>query len=291
MKNRFPTVRSGCWALISLAALAIAATATAETRTTRERVVDRLLDSSGLEGVIENRADDVVEGLVRSGTYFPAYQMPVLRRIAQKHFGESVLRAAIEARFDQRLTVAHARAVLDWWKSPTGRKVMALERSARSAGRFASVREANASSSAGTRRQLFEKLQNALRMNEFAADLTFEPPIATFIGAATARGEATPTAIGKFRAERDAERAEAIREIRRTNLAWQSKILAPMSYEELNEYLAFVESPSGQWYRDAVQDSLLGTLVDASRAFGEEFGAYRVREKAAPAKARAHGDR
>ena len=44
---------------------------------------------------------------------------------------------------------------------------------------------------------------------------------------------------------------DTMREIRRVNLAAMAKMLTSMSDAELRKYLAFVESPSGQWYRDA----------------------------------------
>ncbi len=278
--------------LVLAASVFFASTAIAETRSTRERVVDRLLKAAGIDSLVRDQAAGVVQGLIQSGAAADPAALKRAERLAQKHFSEDVLRTSIERRFDKHLTVEHARTVLDWMKTPTARKALALERASdnpeRSAQLIASTEGFDPRSMNAARRDLLTRFDRASETSEFAADLMTETAIAAFVGVVEATGGVDEADVAKFRMQIHSTRPQVLRDIRRFGLAYNSKLYESLSNDELASYLQFAETPSGQWYVKALRQSVVSAMTDASRSFGRDLGALAKQDAAVPAKAAGH---
>jgi hypothetical protein len=241
--------------------------------------MDEIFFLSGLEAQLDVVGENLEMALGPQIQQLPPAQGQALQSAVLREFAADALQREVEEYLERAYQPQHAARVLEWLRSPIGRRIAKLDlAAARPEGATAMQRYAEDLGSnppPATRVSLIRQLDAATGMTDFTVDAALTSALATALGA---NGALPPVRRG---AESDIRAAvEAQRQVLRPDI--ERMITASMLYSyqnlgdgELLSYIDFSNSEAGRWYHESVKRALLDTLEGAStrvgRAVAETF--------------------
>ena len=234
------------------------------------RVLDDLLERSGLRVQLENLTAGVRAQFVRAHRRQSGQDQITINRIVAEHFAADGLYAKIRLEFLKSLEPARLEQALAWYDSPLGRRIMGQELAALvAAGGPDAIADLEKNRPSSRRLELIERLDTAGGASETTVDVT----VAIVRSLTVAFQPGLPAVAKLSRGELDKQIAQArnrtLEDMRR--LCRVSMLLAyrDLTDDELDQYVRFVESASGQWYMNVMNSALLaavGVAADATAA-------------------------
>ncbi len=262
-----------------------AAIATAAAEDERGEVVRRLLVASGTDAVIDSFIASVTEQMQMRASELAGGEGPFLREAFEAVFAPGPMRQRVIEHFEEHWDATHARAALDWFESPFGKKVRAEEAYAQSA-------------------------EAERPMRDFVAAMESEPPnpdrVALAIGINRARASSTlsyrllyefmlglsQATIATSPTEGAMPTPQEIEASVREQLGALEPVLAEqmavfytfmgrnLTLDENRAYLEHVESQAGQWFYPEMSHGLVEAMGRAGQAFGMHVTAHMERVRA-----------
>lgn len=241
-------------------------------------MADALVSKSGLADQLPSIAPSVATGL----TTHPGFasnlgeqELQIVLKAFSRAFAPTRLAAEISADLQGRLKPEVAKAALQWLESDVGRKITALEDTAarQAADSTAMERAQELYQRLSPRRaERYERLAKASEVAESSAQLLVNTSVATAYGVASTTGSKTPPDLDLIRREYARNREDLV-----DTLRGQFNVLFASAYEtlpegELDAYLAFVESPQGRSYHQAMSAAIEQAMVKATRDAGQQIG-------------------
>ncbi len=265
---------------ILLAALALRADA-APTPNDPKGQMDEIFFLSGLEAQLEVVGESLEAALGPQMQHLPTAQGQALQTAVLREFAADALQREVERHLERAYQPQHAEPVLQWLRSPIGRRIAKLDlAAARPEGAAALQRYADnlgSNPAPAPRVSLIRQLDAATGMTDFTVDAALTSALATALGANAALPPERRAAESDIRATVEVQR-EALRpEMERMITASMLYTYQSLGDGELRSYIDFSNSEAGRWYHESVKRALLDTLEGAStrvgRAVAATFGA------------------
>ncbi len=259
--------------------LAMVSGAAAVAAEDRAEVVERLLDLSGMNTMVDGFLAAANQQLAAQAGQLEESQGRHLQEIMKAVFAPEQIRAAVGASIAGGYDDVHAAAVLEWYGSELGSRVRAEEERAQRpefAVELARFIEASQAESPNPERV---KIAGAIEQGQQAGLLSLR--LVTELLRGMLRG-ATVMAPGDARVPTSNEIE--------TVLAQQVGQLGPalelqmalsflfsgrnLSVAENRRYLEYVESDAGQWFYERTRDGLANAMARSGRAFGDHTAVW-----------------
>jgi hypothetical protein len=203
-------------------------------------------------------------------------------------FGADALQREVEKHLERAYQPRHAVRVLQWLRSPTGRRIAKLDLAAAKPEGAAALehyaRNLETDPPPVTRVSLIRQLDAATGMTDFTVDAALTSALATALGANAALPPANRGAESEIRAAVEAQRNALRPEIEMMITASMLYSYQSLGDGELLSYIDFSNSEAGRWYHESVKRALLNTLEGASTRVGRAVAAaFSAAEDPVPA--------
>jgi hypothetical protein len=239
--------------------------------------MDEIFFLSGLEAQLEIVGESLGAAIGPQVQHLPSAQGQALENALRREFGADALQREVERHLELAYQPQQAPRVLQWLRSPLGRRIAKLDlAAARPEGAAALEQYARTLGSQpppAPRVSLIRQLDAATGMTDFTVDAALTSALATALGA---NGALPPARRGEESEIRAA--IEAQRDVLRPEI--EAMITASMLYsyqslqdDELIRYIDFSNSEAGHWYHESVKRALLDTLEGASTRVGRAVAA------------------
>jgi hypothetical protein len=234
--------------------------------------LNTLLGRSGLRTQLESLSAGVrLQFLMGRGRLSSEDRLTVDRIVSQR-FSAAALYARMRLEFEKNLESARLAKALQWYESPLGKRITGLELASLTpdAGQTPDVEGRRAS-----QRRL--DLLGRLDASGGASDTTVDVTMAIVGSLARAFQPVLPAVARLSRGQLEQELTQVrnltLERIRRACLLNMLSAYRDLTDEELEQYVAFVESQGGQWYMGVMNSSLLIAVDAAAEATATELAA------------------
>lgn len=242
------------------------------------QTAEALVKASGLTDQLPSIAPSVATGLTTNPGFasnLSEEQLQIVLHAFSNAYAPTRLAADIAAELPAGLKQDAAQEALKWFESDLGRKITALEdASSKAAADPATLEQAQELYQRLSPRRIerYQRLIKASDVAESSAQLVIDTAIGTTYGVASTTGSTTPPNLDEIRTEISRKREDMVEQLR-----GQFSVLFASAYQslpesELDEYLAFVESPSGQAFHKAMAAAIDRALIKAAREAGKQIG-------------------
>ena len=236
------------------------------------RALDDLLERSGLRVQLESLTAGIRAQFVRAHRRQSGQTQITINRIVAEHFAADGLYTKIRLEFLKSLEPSRLEQALAWYDSPLGRRIIGQELAALvAAGGPEAVADLEKNRPSSRRLELIERLDTGGGASETTVDVT----VAIVRSLTVAFQPGLPAVAKLSRGELDKQIAQArnrtLEDMRR--LCRVSMLLAyrDLTDDELDQYVRFVESASGQWYMNLMNSALLNAVGAAADATAAEL--------------------
>jgi hypothetical protein len=253
--------------------------------------MDEIFFLSGLEAQLDVVGESLGAAIALQIQHLPPAQGQALERAVLREFSADALQREVERYLERAHQSRHAELVLQWLRSPIGRRIAKLDlAAARPEGAPALQTHAlniGSNPPSAARVSLIRELDAATGMTDFTVDAALTSALATTLGANAELPPAKQGVESDIRASVEAQRGVLRPEIEK--MTTSSMLYSYQSLEdgELRSYIDFSNSEAGRWYHESVKSALLSTLEGAStrvgRAVAQVFGATGDPVPASPA--------
>ena len=228
---------------------------------------------SGLERQIPLVGSQIAQQLHSESNGIPATIRLKMAAVARRTFDPQRMKAEILADLRAKWNPTLAGEALKWLRSPIGRRVIQMEEAA-STPEAQRAQEAFAASFAATppdpkRVEWARQLDQATRATEISLGIMSTMARAIVRGAAAAHPG--PASLQDLESELDAQRPSMKRTAEAYSLIGILYAYRELSPEHFREYLAFFDSPAGQWYQQFVGAAYQRSMEKASEKFAAEL--------------------
>lgn len=186
-------------------------------------------------------------------------------------YGIDRLRRLGLAQVARSLDEAQVQAMQRWFDSPLARKLAEVEKAA--SARQTDLREVMKQGTdvfdqlPPARQGLLRQLLKETRSDEAMVEVALHTLVGTYRGVTAARPEAAHLSIDEVKTTLGKERAAMLEAYAKLILASFAQAYAPMSDEELGQYVAFLKSPVGRRHTQLALRSLRLALDDGEAWF------------------------
>lgn len=181
-------------------------------------------------------------------------------------FASAKLRDSIIKTVAERLSVANAKSVAEWYESENAKKMLALEAAARTANHADAVKKGidlNASQ-AKERTQQLKAMIEASRAAEFVANLSINMAVSAAVSAASATSSAAPPTFTQLREAALRDRDSLVKSITDVMHAVYASTYEKATDRELAAYLSYLQSPAGAQFASAIVEAFDRAMAAAS---------------------------
>lgn len=199
--------------------------------------------------------------------------LDTVRRSIGEIYGAARMREAVRRQLASNLSSADLNEDLAWLATPFAQRVTAMEEAAASADKIverARAADAKFASLGIARRKLLERMIEASDAAEMHAQIFVNQLMAVSRAIAAASGQ-RETDAATMAPQLDLLRAQLKGSIAPRLLADLALIYDELSDAELEQYLAFIESPAGRRTARAVNAALAAVLSDAAEQLGQSL--------------------
>ena len=272
---------------VLLAALALRADAAPAPNDLRGQM-DEIFFLSGLEAQLDVVGESLGAAIAPQVQHLPPAQGQALESAVLREFGADALQREVEKHLERAYQPQHAARVLQWLRSPTGRRIAKLDLAAAKPEGAAALeryaRNLGADPPPATRVSLIRQLDAATGMTDFTVDAALTSALATALGANGALPPERRGAESDIRAAVEAQRIALRPEIEMMITASMLYSYQSLGDGELLSYIDFSNSEAGHWYHESVKRALLNTLEGASTRVGRAVAAtFSAAEDPVPA--------
>ena len=246
----------------------------------KSSLLDALIKKSGISKQVSYFPEHLQAGMSQAQAQQPKLtptEMAGLNALMVSSFNANTMLADVKNHLDEKMTSAEIRTILEWLDSPLGKKITQLEEKA-------STPEAQAQIAA----QYSELQKQTTRLNQMnrldLATNATDGAVALIQNLGVAMAVAM-TANAPAGVEVSVDEIQAAMQQNAPNIkaAMQPQVIASFLYsyrslrtEELNKYIAFAESASGQKYHATAMDALSLAMNNAAKKLGAEIGHTRA---------------
>ena len=239
--------------------------------------MDEIFFLSGLEAQLDVVGESLGAAIGPQIQHLPLAQGQALESAVLREFGAEALQREVERHLERAYQSQHAELVLQWLRSPVGRRIAKLDlAAARPEGAAALqsyARNLGSNPPPATRVSLIRQLDAATGMTDFTVDAALTSALATALGANGALPPAKQGAESDIRAAIEAQRDALRPEIEMMITASMLYSYQSLGDGELRNYTDFSNSEAGRWYHESVKRALLDTLEGASTRVGRAVAA------------------
>jgi hypothetical protein len=231
--------------------------------------LDNLLGHSGLKVQLESLSAGVRVQFLRGRGRLSGEDRVTIDRIVSERFAAEALYARIEREFERNFDGRKLAEALEWYGSPLGKRITGLELAALVGGAHASELE----NIRPTSRRL--ELLQRLDVGGGASETTVDVTLVIVRNMVRAFQPVLPTAVRLSRDQLEDNiaqvRSRMLDQIRQACLVTMLFAYRELSDEELDRYVQFVDSESGQWYMSLMNSALLTAVDRAAEATAAEL--------------------
>ncbi len=271
-----------CVAILALSASAISARAEAPDK------ISELMEVAGIDSSFDNLGDGLAAGMRQTSGAFSEnqrYREKVLAGIeaaAALAFAPEKLKSELREPLGEKLSEADLGAIIAFYKSPLGARMVALAKAANTPEFQSKIRGMagellESLTDQPERADVLITLDNSLRLTENAANLAFGLARAMAVGMAAADEKTTSLSEEALAAMDDALKKARPKMTERMKQGIMASLIytyREASVEDLRNYLKFMTSPAGKKFNEAFTSAFAQVLLKA----GDEFGHALIKE-------------
>jgi tetratricopeptide (TPR) repeat protein len=249
-----------------------------------ERLIHDALALSGTRLQIANYVDIVVSSVPDvQGVMSKERTKQDLCAIIRDSFGQSRLYPSLVSSFSNQFNRTHIRAVIQWLKSPLGRKMATLEVRTPPAEKIpqAATFEDRYEKLPERRRQIIQDMERTFCMTDLNIDVVSLSLYEMLKGMQSQLAERSSMSSSEIDAF-----VGNVRSMPREHVT--GYILNSLSYryrdftdEEIRAVMQFSATPAGRWFHETSRDAIRGAIGKASRETGEKIGRTLVLKRLA----------
>jgi hypothetical protein len=228
------------------------------------RALDDLLERSGLKVQLDTLTAGIRAQFLRAHRRQSSQDRLTIDRIVAERFASDALYARIKLEFQRNLESERLEKALAWYDSPLGQRIIGHELAALVAtGEAEAVAHLEQNRPSARRIEILERLDAGGGASETTVDITvaivrsltraFQPGL-------PAVADLTPGQLDQQIAQ---ARNRTLIDMRRACLVSMLLAYRGLSDDELDQYVRFVESETGNWYMGMMNGALL-TAVNAA---------------------------
>jgi len=231
--------------------------------------LDTLLERSGLKVQLESLAAGVRVQFLLGRARLSGEDRLTIDRIVSRRFSSAALYARIRLEFEPNLESGKLAKALEWYDSPLGKRITGLEL----ASLMLEIPDFEKDRPSKRRLDLIRRLDAGGGASDTTVDVTmaivrnltraFQPALPAVARLSPGQLEHELTQVRKLTLER----------IRRACLLNMLTAYRDLTDQELEQYVRFVESESGQWYMSMMNGTLLIAVDAAAEATATELAA------------------
>jgi len=236
------------------------------------RVLDDLLERSGLRVQLESLTAGIRAQFLRAHRRQSSQDRITIDRIVAERFAAGALYARIKVEFQRNLESGRLEKALAWYDSPLGKRITGQELGALVAnGGPEAVADLERDRPSSRRIELLERLDAGGAASETTVDITvaivrsltraFQPSL-------PAVADLTPGQLDQQIAQ---ARNRTLEDMRRACLVSMLLAYRDLSDDELDQYVRFVESETGNWYMGVMNSALLAAVNGAAESTAAEL--------------------
>lgn len=213
-------------------------------------------------------------------------QLDSVRKAFEVAFQADKLEADARVQLASALTPDDASKTLAWLNSDLGRRIGALEDEAGKSDGFQERAEAAAARFQRLpqrRIERYEQLLKATRAGEGGATIAINTTMATARGVASLASDSPDENLDAIRAQIEQNRPKVVETLNQQFLVLFSGAYASLEDQELDQYIAFSESPAGSHYNEALIKVIDAVMTHAALDAGQRIAATRPAPSAEPA--------
>ncbi len=275
--------RLALWFVLGVMLAGGSARAQADTGT-----AEALMHKSGLWEQLGSLAPGVRAGFLQSMAASQeqpsASELTRLLRAIDQAYGADRLRAIGLEAIAQGLDARHVPALNRWYATPTGAKVSRLEEQAAAETRDPQdILREGADLLVGLaprRRAALDDILGVTGSAELMAQLSIDMALAARRGTVSVLPESPGPSAAELTAALESQRPQLQQAYAALLMAGFVKTYAPLTDDELSDYVGFLKSDAGQHFNDLGVRALEAALVDAAAAFGRSLPGTRDRSNA-----------
>lgn len=279
------------WLLaLGLSLLAVQAIPAAAANKLSPQAAEALVKDSGLADQLPAIAPSVAAGLTLNPGFASNLgedQLQILLKAFANAYAPLRLSADISTELAGQLKPAAAQEALTWFQSELGRRITALEDTAsKTASDSTAMEQAQElyQRLSPRRAERYERLAKASEVAESSAQLLINTSTGTAYGVASTTGAASPPNLDEIRGEYARNRTEMTEALRIQFVVLFASAYQSLPETELDQYIAFVESPSGMAFHKAMAVAIDRAMVKAAKEAGKQVSeAVRAKKAQTPA--------
>jgi len=235
-----------------------------------------LIEKSGLKLQIENLPEMLDQQLIimeSQGGPLPPERRARFREAMLKVYDQKRLLPRIETRVEQALSPEDRRQILKFLDSPLGRKIIAAENAMASKEAMATLEQEGPAlmeklMKDSARLALIQSLDNATQATDMATDTNIATALATNYALISQSNMPDKPSFEQLKSEYEKNRLPIRMQMAQAILTGMAMSYRNLSNEELADYLAFANSPTGKRYFLGIGRVLDRVLVEAAFEFG-----------------------
>lgn len=243
----------------------------------RAEVAEAIVVKSGVAAQLGDFAPSLRAGITTNpelASKMSEQQLGTLLGAFDSAYAPARLKADIAAELVKALKPAQANEALVWLESPVGAKITALEDEA-----TALAQDPNGMAEAQKllerlpprRGERYIALMKATGADEAGARIALNSSLGMAYGAAATLGKSAPD-LAAMRKELEAQKPQMVEALGNVYLTMFASIYQNLPEAELDQYLAFAESPTGRAYHQALIGALDVALTGAAKEVGRQIG-------------------
>jgi hypothetical protein len=242
-----------------------------------DAVFDELMRKSGLWIQLAQ-----IEPMMQAGVSQAQARTTALTEEDLAHLQEAIasayaahaLRTTVRDQLVATLPAQDAAAVLHWLSSDLGQQITALEAAASSPD--AAIKRSDAgtrllASLPPSRREKLERLAKATFSADAAAAIIVDTMIGVSRGLAFGRTGVPAESVEDLKSKFQSQKDQFVKVLEPRIVADFASIYQPLSDQELDQYVAFCESPAGHEFALASLDALDKALTEAATRLGQRL--------------------
>lgn len=238
---------------------------------------EMLVRKSGLWTQLDAVPSHVQAGILESPmqALIPEAQKARMVQFAAQSFAPERMRKTLLATVQGAVQPGHLQQALDWYESPTGQRLGAMEDALSVPGLDvnATLDAGNQALAASTpqRQLLLAALLRAARSVDVMVDMGIHTAVAVFRGAVSVQPRRKADAVASFKAGLEQRRPAMVASTMGVALAMAALTYAPASDAELQTYVQFLSGEAAVATQDAMIQGLEQAFSQAAQDFGKQL--------------------
>lgn len=238
------------------------------------RAIDELMHLSGAEKQFSNLPEQIIAGMqagaAQQGGSLPPELTQKVQRAAAQAYNSNNIKQRVRQQLRQQLSVKDIKQLMEWLKSDTGRKITQAEEKASTPQAIAeAMRTGSSIQVSAQRQQLFKQLDQATDMSQNNIDIAMFTAVAVSTGMVAGLPVEQRPPHAQIQASIEQMRPNMTAAMRQQLQLMLAYTYRNISDAELNRYIDFYQSRSGQQYNRAMITGVRKALSDSALNFGD----------------------